>query len=392
MKRRIIVAIISAITMSMLAGCGQKDSNNQSSEAPIMQIQTGDGEDTLGEFPSYSENPGAEKYATGTDDIIFVKDLDLEQYVSVGEYKGLEVEVSSVAVDDADVEEMAMEFYLSVINEENGGITDRAIEMGDAVVFDYEGKLDGVAFEGGSATNKQLVMGSHEFIDGFEDQMIGHMPGDPFDINVTFPEEYYEELAGKDVVFTITAHYIVPTEMKDEVVAGFGEMGFTTVDELRQYVREYLELSYETQKESEIQSLLLEKLIENSELKAVPEGLLEQYEYNIAYGIESTANSYGVDMDTYCYYYYGMTADQFIQEYGTMAVKQNMFTQYIANVENLNLTDEELEEKLLGYALQSGYTSVDEFVGEQDRESYREYFMFERVMEFLEQNAVITEK
>lgn len=370
MKKRWIIALLCAMSMMAVTGCNKKEEPQMTQESTV--------------------TPGTEVTTTET---VYVNNLDLDNYVVVKDYKNLKVKVGNYSVDDAEVEQMALDFYQSVVSLENGGVVDRAVEEGDTVIIDYMGMKDGVAFQGGTAEGASLTIGSHTFIDGFEEQLIGVMPGETKDLNLTFPEQYHsEELAGQDVVFTVTVHYIIPKEMKDEVIAQLEMPEFTTVDELRAYVREYLELSSQEEKENEIQSQILDQLINGNELKSIPDGLLEQYKENIRTGVERNAAQYGMDSNSFCNYFYGTDAESFIEEYGQRAVKQNMFCQYIANVENLNLTEEELDAKLLEYATLSGLATVEEFLDGQSKEDYREYFMFERVMEFLTENAQIIEE
>ncbi len=395
MKKRWIVAMLSALTLTFAVGCTGNQSNTNQSSAPLMIPSSEENGESQQVDINNLQNPGE----TGRPEIpvieceepVLLRNLDLDQFITMGEYKGLEINVNVYDVDDADVESMALQYYQSAVTEDNGLITDEPVKMGDMVIFDYEGRLDGELFQGGADQYVQLEIGSGNFIPGFEEQMIGIMPGTTTDITVTFPEDYYPEVAGKEAVFTITVHYMVPTEMKDEVVAGFGEEDFKTVDELRQYVRDYLELSYEIEKEDNIQSYLLSQLVANCQLKAQPSGLIEQYENNIRHGLEENAAMMGLDIESFCYYNYGYSSYEFLEQYGLMALEQNLIAQYIVNQEGLNISDEELEEELLMYATQSGYGSVEEFLGDEDRESYREYFTFQKAMDFVTENAIIHE-
>ena len=214
MKRKMIArtaVFCAAVLMAgALAGCGK----------------TGNGESTGG-TESSQETP-AEKFT--------LKDIDVEKYVTVGDYKSIRVEKQEVTVSDSELEEMTNQVYIGSFPAELG-VKDRAVKEGDTANIDYVGKKDGVAFDGGTAQGANLTIGSDTYIDGFEDGLIGVMPGDTVDLNLTFPEGYgNQDLAGQAVVFTVTVNYIIPEEKTDEAVEKFGVEGVTTVEELRQYV------------------------------------------------------------------------------------------------------------------------------------------------------------
>ena len=162
--------------------------------------------------------------------------VPVEQYVTLGAYKGVEVVVEKMAVSEDEIESYAFQIYNSLISADNGGIKDRAIELGDTANIDYVGKKDGVAFDGGTASGYNLGIGSGSFIDGFEEGLVGVKPGETVDLNLTFPEGYQaEDLAGQKVVFTVTVNYILPAapaDMEDAVVAGFDNEAYTNVAEL----------------------------------------------------------------------------------------------------------------------------------------------------------------
>ena len=171
---------------------------------------------------------------------------DVEQYVTLGEYKGLQVTVTEPAVDDATLETELESVYFANVTAENGGITDRAVAEGDTINLDYEGKKDGVAFSGGTAAGASLTIGSGQFIAGFEEGLVGVKPGETVDLDLTFPEEYHSaDLAGQAVVFTVTVNYIQPTEMEDSVVAGMGIDNVTNLEELKQNVYDELYAQYD---------------------------------------------------------------------------------------------------------------------------------------------------
>lgn len=333
----------------------------------------------------------------GSDTDVPLNQMKVEKYVTLGDYNNLSINVDAIAVDEAELNTLLNNVYIGSVTAEHGGITDRAVEVGDTVVMDYEGKKDDVAFEGGTAQGASLTIGSGQFIDGFEDGLVGVMPGDTVDLNLSFPENYGNtELAGQAVVFTVTVHYIRPTEvavedMEDVVVATMGIPDVNTVEELRQYAYDYLYSSAETNYTYNVQNGIMDALMAQCVFKELPEKLVESYGEMILESIESNAAAYGVTADVYAGYFYGMSSEDLVQTYAEETLRQDLAMQAIANAEGLSVSDEELQEKLSEYAEAAGYATVEEYVGDNSQEEYRNYFMNEKVMEYLKEKAVITE-
>ncbi len=319
-----------------------------------------------------------------------LKNMDVDRYVTLGEYMGLEVTVDPIAVDETEVETLVRDVYNNNVTLENGGITDRAVENGDTVNIDYEGKKDGVAFDGGTASGSLLTIGSGRFIDGFEEGLIGVTPGETVDLNLTFPENYSSsDLAGQDVVFTVTVNFILPQEMDDAVAASIGIEGVTNVEELRQYAYDYLYANAESTYNASLQNAVLEAFISECVFNEIPEELVEKYETVSRQNIEQQAAGYGLDGNTFTTYFYQMDLETFVSTYSEEAARQDIALQAVANREDLNIGDEELNEMLLEYANNAGYDTVEEYVGDTSLEDYREYFMYERVLQFLVDNASV---
>lgn len=320
-----------------------------------------------------------------------LKDIQVEKYVTLGEYKGLAVSIDKVEVDGAQLEALINQIYGTYVTPENGGIMDRAVVEGDTVKIDYVGKKDDVAFDRGSAEDDLLTIGSGSFIDGFEDGLIGAMPGETLDLPLTFPEGYQNaEMAGQAVVFTVTVNLIVP-DISDDIIAAFGAEEFSNEEELRQYATDYLVEMLRQTSGATTENYVLEAFMQSCTFKKMPKDLVEMYGENIRSSVEQAAAGMGVDTDTYTNYYYKTDFENFVSSYSEESARQNLALQAVANAENLNITDEELDAKLADYAAQAGAASVEEYIGENPKEDYREYFMFERVMEFLIENAIITE-
>ncbi len=368
MKKKLALVVATALTMSMLAGCGAE-------------------EGTTGSQTGTQENQTSTK-------VINVCDMEVEKYVTLGEYKGLNVTVPEPVVAEADVEAHMQLIYNSNMSAEHG-IKDRAVALGDTVNIDYEGKKDDVAFAGGTAADQSLTIGSGQFIDGFEDGLIGVQPGETVDLNLTFPENYgNEELNGAAVVFTVTVNYIYPTvsEFKDEVVASWGNKNFASVEEVREFSNNYLNEQAQTEYTNQVENAVMQTFINQCQFGEIPADLIAQYRATLQQNIEMEASMYGTDAATWSTYVYGMDLETFLNTYSLESAKQILAFQAVANKEGLTLTDEQLEAELSDFATQNGYTNVDEFLGTNTRAEYKEYYMFEDVLAFLLENAVVNGK
>ena len=356
MKKKTLGLLAAILSVCMLAGCGAKD--------------TGDG-------TGAATDAGTESTA--------LKDMDVDKYVTLGEYKGLAVSVDTVEVDEDEWDTLVNNVYYGNITAENGGIMDRAVETGDTVNIDYEGKKDGVAFDGGTAQGYDLTIGSGNFIAGFEDGLIGVMPGETVDLDLTFPENYgNSDLAGQAVVFTVSVNYIQPAqdgEFSDEIISNFGIDGVTNED-----LNENAQQNYETN----VQQAVMDAFMANNTFTSVPEAMVQKYSDAAESSITSMASAYGVDADTFTQYNYGQDLATFLSTYAEQTAKQDIALQAVANKENLNISDEELDQMLQDRATAAGYDTTSEYIGETSREDYREYFLYDKVLDYLVENAQIT--
>ena len=358
MKKKTLGILAALLSVCMLAGCGAKDTGK-----------------------------GTESTA--------LKDMDVDKYVTLGEYKGLAVSVDTVEVDEDEWNTLVNNVYYGNITAENGGITDRAVETGDTVNIDFEGKKDGVAFDGGTSQGYDLTIGSGSFIAGFEDGLIGVMPGETVDLDLSFPDPYPNnpDLAGKPVVFTVTVNFIEPEQdgvFSDEVISNFGIDGVTNEEELRQYAYDYLSENAQQNYESNVDQAVMDAFMANNTFTSVPEALVQKYSDAAESSITSMASAYGVDGDTFTQYYYGQDLATFLATYSEEAAKQDIALQAVANKENLNISDEELDQILLDRATAAGYDTIEEYIGETSKEDYREYFLYDKVTDYLVENAQIT--
>lgn len=374
MKKRMMSMALLTLAL-LLAGCGKKQEEVQeSTEQEITVEETG----------VQTSN-------------IYLSALDVTDLVELGEYKGIEVKKQSTEVPQSMVDsyvEYTMSFQSELVP-----VTDRdVVEEGDTVTIDYEGKKDGVAFDGGTASDYNLEIGSGSFIEGFEDGLIGVKKGETVDLNLTFPENYpAEDLAGADVVFTVTVKEIqalVTPVLDDAYVEGLGMEGVETVEDYRQSVHEMLTQQMEEEAEYQLQVSIIEAVMANSTIQEPSEELKQKYANVATRQTEKAAEYYGMDMETYVFANYGVELAEYeseIQAGAYEAAKQALLCKKIADAEGIVITDEKLNEVAEANYAALGYASVEDFKTANDMEEYRDSILLEEVLTFLVDNAVVTE-
>ncbi len=314
-----------------------------------------------------------------------LKDMKLSKYMELGEYTNVEVSPVLSQVSDVRVQEQMQELFNTQVVD--FGITDRAVAVGDIANIDFAGYIDGVAFEGGTG-RYNLEIGSGDFIEGFEDGLIGVMPGEAVELNLTFPENYGSaDLAGKDVVFEVTVNYIVP-EMSDELIAKFNNENYSTVQEMEDFVRGLVQQEVDLENKDRVIKAAMQKIIANSTFKEVPEFLIEQQKTVIKNKLAPTLEGTGVDIETYLTVFYGSTLAQTAEA----NVKERMVIQAIANEAGIEVTDEELDAALEEVGANYGVTGEEmlTMMG-YDRGYYREFLIGMEVYEYVYENAVVVE-
>lgn len=311
-----------------------------------------------------------------------------EGQVTVGEYKGLALTSISQATLDEEVASM-LEYHTELVE------VDRAAAEGDTVNIDYVGTKDGVAFEGGTAEGYDLVLGSGNFIDGFEDGLIGAVTGEVRDLNLTFPENYTNaDLAGQAVVFNVTVNSVkeeVLPELTDAFIAeNFPD--YTTVTEYTEALRETLNLeSYYEQVTDLIMASSEVKKYDEDKVAVEKQALIEEYTNFASY----YGSMYGLDTESAIQYFLGFESTAaFEEEMGNYAydvVKNEMVIKEIASLENIELTDEIYNSKVAEYAEAYGYEESAEFIEAYGEDVVRKSLLAELVMDFIIDNAVIAE-
>lgn len=285
-------------------------------------------------------------------------------YVTITQYKGVEVEKQdAVKVTDEEVEQQIENIRQS--NATTTEITDRAAQDGDIVTIDYAGKKDGVAFDGGTAEDQQLKLGSDSFIDGFEDGIIGHNIGETFDLNLTFPEDYQStDLAGQAVVFTVTLDGIsvseVP-ELNDEFVKSVSEKS-KTVEEYKKEIKESMEKSNEESAKTALKESAWTAVMENTEVTKYPKDELSDMISTIKEQYQSMAEYYNLEFADFLTQYLNMDEETFNTEATKVAkeqVKQNLAVDLIIKKAKIDVSDKVMNKKYKEYAKNYGYDSAD---------------------------------
>ena len=319
---------------------------------------------------------------------VTVFDFDMSQYVEVGDYRSLVIDYEPYDLTEEDVDYAYMTFINDYANQVDPAnyVTDREVHDGDTVCLNYCGKKDGVEFQGGTAEGYLLKIGSGTFIPGFEEGLIGVMPGEEIDLPLTFPEEYHsEELAGQDVVFTCTVTGIITIDSilatandnRDE-----GTDPIETEEDLREMCRQELIEQVRAYDRQNVQSLITQNLSSIVTEKApFPQELVDAYDALIIKSVNSSAEMYGVDAETLLSYY-GYTLDSYIQEYSRPQLMNDAALYVIASENNLLQTDEEFEASLQEYA-ESYDVTIDDLLSQLTREEYRVYFLEENTLNFL---------
>lgn len=317
-------------------------------------------------------------------------------YVSVSGYK--EVEVEDIEEPDEVTDERVEEYIEAVLTQygTQEEITDRAVESGDTVNIDFVGKMDGEAFDGGSSEGYNLVIGSGSFIDGFEDSIIGHMPGETFDWNGNFPDAYSNnpDLAGKAVTFTITVNYICGEttypELTDEFVQTISEES-KTVEEYKEEIKKTISETETVDFDSALQTAAWDAVLEKAEVKEYPEGEVEELTQNLVDQYKTTAESFEMEYADFLQQYYGMTEEDLEEQAKTAAeqsVKERLVAEAIADKEKLTPSADEWQVKYEELAEEYGYADVDALMEVADEDTLQQIVLVNIVKEFLAEHAI----
>lgn len=323
-------------------------------------------------------------------DLIFTAVVATKPEVTLGKYKGIQIKKIEYNVSDEDVEH-----ELGHMAEKNArliSVEDRPVENGDITVIDFEGFVDGKAFEGGKAENHELTIGSNTFIPGFEDQIIGMKPEEEKEINVKFPEKYFSpNLAGKDATFKVKLHEIKKKEMpeiNDELAKDISE--FDTIDELKKSIREKQEEQNKSRAKYETEDEVVKAVCDEAKVD-IPSGMIELEIDNMAKDIEARLSYQGMKLDQYLKMM-NKTMEDFRNENREQAeksVKSRLVLEAVGKDANIEVSDEEVLDKIKEMA--KNYGKKEEEI--KDNPELNKYvsdnLKVEKTINFLVENAKI---
>jgi trigger factor len=322
---------------------------------------------------------------------IFTAEVALKPEVTLGQYKGVEVGKIDVNVTDEEIDE-----FINQERENNArtiNVEDRAVKDGDMTVLDFEGFVDGVAFEGGKGENYPLTIGSNTFIPGFEQQLIGAEINKEVEVNVTFPEDYQaEELAGKPAVFKCTIKEIKEKELPeldDEFASEVSE--FDTLAEYREDVKKNLTQKKETEAKNDKEEKIVDAIIADAKMD-IPDAMIEYQQRQMADEFAQRISSQGISIDQYMQFT-GLTKEAFLEQLKPQALKRiqsRLVLEAVAKAENIEVSDEEYNEQIkkMAESYRMAEEKLTEMIGENEAKSIKEDLCVRKAADFVVDNAV----
>ncbi len=353
MRRRIWLAVMMAV-MFLMAGCGEKETAE-----------------------SVNDTEAAEMEAL---------DYDVKDYVKLGDYKKLSVQYPVPTVSDDDIEMSILD--LTDENTEYNPV-DRAITNGDYVSIDFDGTVNGEAFEGGSAQEYEFTLGDGEFLEDFENNLLGKSEGESVTFNLTFPEDYEEDLAGKTAEFTVkinSVYEVVVPEYNDEFVASVTD--YDTTEAYEEFLREDLMLSAQEEAKMAAGEDALLLAVENATINGYPQALYDFCYNDTVESYQSYAEMFGMDFDEFMSEFMG---DEDLEEVTLSWVNEILVSQAIAEKEGFEITDKNYEEEAEAMAVEYGYENLDDFTADYGKVSVIAELLRQKTIEFLYDNAEVEE-
>lgn len=393
MKKRNLMAILACTVCLATASAGAPAVMAEETEAVTEAATEVADTEAAAEVATEAAEDSTEADTEETYEKVPRPDYTASDYVELGEYKGLTVKIAPIKVTD---EEILAQISANAGSDAMEDVTEGTVEEGDTANIDYVGKLDGEAFDGGTAKGYDLEIGSGTFIDGFEDSLVGVKIGDTVDLTLTFPESYpSEELAGKETVFTVTVNSVKRMkELTSDLVSTITDGEYTDVDAYKESVKETLIKNKEDSRDSEIKSDILSQISANSTVRDYPQEMLDYGLTNMQNAYKQMASQYDMEYADLLQNYFGMTEEQFNEE-ALNVVKQNldaeMYLKAIAEKEGIEVSDDDYEAACQRYADTYGYDSVDDLKAAYDEDTIRISALQDKVLDFLEENTTVEE-
>ncbi len=323
---------------------------------------------------------------------IFTAEVAVKPEVTLGDYKGLEGTKDSVEVSDEEIKE-----EINKVREQNSrlvDITDRSVAMDDQVNIDFDGYIDGEPFEGGKAEGHELTIGSHAFIDTFEDQLIGKNIEDELEVEVNFPEDYHaEELKGKPAVFKVKINGIKVKELPeldDELAKDVSD--FDTLDEYKASVKEKLEETKESTATGKLREELLEQAMENATIE-LPAPMVALEAENMVYDMAQRLQYQGLSLEQY-FQYTGQNMETMkasMQPEAEKKIKARLVLEAIAATENFDITDEDVDGEIARMAemYNMEIDKIKETIGDEEKDSIKQDLLNQKAYDFIVDQAKV---
>ncbi len=324
-------------------------------------------------------------------DFIYSATVAVKPEVTLGDYKGIEIDKVEVEVTEEDVQAELLNVQKQ--NARNIPVEDRPAKMEDEVTIDFEGFVDGEAFEGGKGENYQLTLGSHSFIDTFEDQIVGKNIGEEFDVNVTFPENYQAaDLAGKTAVFKCKLKGIKETELPeldDEFASEVSE--FDTMNEYKTDIRATLKAKKEKAAKNTKEGLVIDKIIENASME-IPDPMVDTTKEQMLNEFAQQISYQGLSMEQY-FQFTGMTKEKFLETATPEAerrIKSRLVLEAIAKTEDIQVSDDELNDELKKMAemYQMDLEKLTDLVGDSEKEAIKQDIAVQKAVDLVVEASV----
>lgn len=379
-KRAIMISMLLVMALSV-TGCSQKTATKDKDTKTEETAKTDDAEDTESDNTedTSEDTPTTAELMAG---------IDVEKCVTLGDYKGVTVEKTIQSVTDEDVQneiDNALANYPVEV--------DQAAKEGDTVNIDYVGKIDGEEFDGGSDQGADLKLGSGKFIDGFEDGLIGARKGETRTLNLTFPEDSTQDLAGKAVEFTVTVNAVKEplSEPTDQWVADNIE-GYDNIADYKAGIRSEQEESNEQTAENQVRYAAWTQVIDNCTINEYPETLVEVGKKLYEQQVETYAKYAGMELDAYIESS-GLTQEEYqsnMEEYGKNVAAQALVCQAICDKEGFAIGDDDYQKALQDMLTEYGCTE-DELIQTYGQDNVEQSIMLNRVSNLILENANVTE-
>lgn len=379
-KRAIMISMLLVMALSV-TGCSQKTATKDKDTKTEETAKTDDAEETESDNTedTSEDTPTTAELMAG---------IDVEKCVTLGDYKGVTVEKTIQSVTDEDVQneiDNALANYPVEV--------DQAAKEGDTVNIDYVGKIDGEEFDGGSDQGADLKLGSGKFIDGFEDGLIGARKGETRTLNLTFPEDSTQDLAGKAVEFTVTVNAVKEplSEPTDQWVADNIE-GYDNIADYKAGIRSEQEESNEQTAENQVRYAAWTQVIDNCTINEYPETLVEVGKKLYEQQVETYAKYAGMELDAYIESS-GLTQEEYqsnMEEYGKNVAAQALVCQAICDKEGFAIGDDDYQKALQDMLTEYGCTE-DELIQTYGQDNVEQSIMLNRVSNLIMENANVTE-